>query len=146
LLASNLLAPTRLVAEMVPHMADGGGGAVVLIGSITGVEATPAPLPYGAAKAALLNYTKNVAREVAKRRVRVNCVAPGNIMFEGGSWDRRMRASPRETASFIASEVPLERFGTVEEVANVVTFLVSDRASFVTGTCVVVDGGQTRSI
>jgi 3-oxoacyl-[acyl-carrier protein] reductase len=121
-------------------------GAVILIGSITGLEATPAPLAYSAAKAALLNYTKNLAREVGGSGIRVNYVAPGNVLFEGGSWERRLRDSPEETSRFIRGEVPLQRFGKVDEIANVVAFLASDRASFLTGACVVVDGGQTRGL
>jgi 3-oxoacyl-[acyl-carrier protein] reductase len=110
------------------------------------VESTPAPLPYSAAKAALINYAKNVSRLVGTNQVRVNCVAPGNILFPGGSWERHIEQRHDEVMNYIRTEVPLGRFGTPEEIADLVVFLSSDRASFITGACVIADGGQTRGI
>ncbi len=121
-------------------------GAIIFVGSIAGVESSPAPLAYSSAKAALLNYVKNLARQVAEDGIRVNAVAPGNILFEGGSWVKHLEARREEVLRYIESEVPMKRFGKPEEIADAVAFLASARASFVTGACLVADGGQTRSL
>jgi 3-oxoacyl-[acyl-carrier protein] reductase len=140
----NFQASTRLAQRAIPMMLD-RGGSIVFISSITGVEATPAPLPYSAAKAALVNYSKNLARQIAARNIRVNCVAPGNILFPGGSWERHLAQRGEAVMQNIRSEVPMARFGTPEEIASLVAFLCSDRSSFITGSTFVADGGQTRS-
>jgi 3-oxoacyl-[acyl-carrier protein] reductase len=142
----NLYASARLVSEVLPDLIESRAGSLVLIASITGVESTPAPLPYSAAKAALINYAKNVSRLVGKNQVRINCVAPGNILFPGGSWERHLEQRHDEVMNYIQTEVPLQRFGTPEEIADLVVFLSSDRASFITGACIIADGGQTRGI
>ena len=141
----NFDASTRLAQAAIPMLGEGGGN-IVFISSITGVEATPAPLPYSAAKAALLNYSKNLSRLVARQNIRVNCVAPGNILFPGGSWERHLEKNREAVLESIQAEVPMGRFGTPVEVASLVVFLCSSRASFITGGCFVADGGQTRSM
>jgi 3-oxoacyl-[acyl-carrier protein] reductase len=143
--ALNFQASTRLAQAAIPPMM-ANGGSIVFVSSIAGVEALPAPLPYSAAKAALLSYSKNLSRQVATHGIRVNCVAPGNVIFPGGSWARRVAEQGETVLKSIRAEVPMERFGTPEEIANLVTYLCSDRASFVTGSCFVADGGQTRSL
>ena len=142
----NLWASLRLATEALPEMVNSGQGSVVLIASIVGKESTPAPLPYSAAKAALINFSKNLSRQTGQHNVRVNCVAPGNVLFPGGSWENHLKERNEEVLSYIHSEVPLRRFGRPEEIADLIVFLSSDRASYITGTCVVADGGQTRSI
>jgi 3-oxoacyl-[acyl-carrier protein] reductase len=97
------------------------------------------------AKAAEISLAKGLSRELAKDNILVNSVAPGSLMFPGGSWERRQKADPEGIAAYLKAEVPLGRFGTPQEVAAVVTFLASDRASLVTGACWTVDGGQSRS-
>ncbi len=120
-------------------------GSIVLVASIVGLESTRAPLPYSAAKAAMVSYGKNLARQVGPFNVRVNSVAPGNILFPGGSWERHLAERRDEVLREIEAEVPLGRFGRAEEVADLIVFLSSDRAAFITGSCLVADGGQTRS-
>jgi 3-oxoacyl-[acyl-carrier protein] reductase len=117
----------------------------VFIASIVGVESVRAPLAYSAAKTALHAYAKNLARAVASQGVRVNVVAPGNVLFDGGSWAAKLAEDPERVRGYIGAEVPLGRFGNPEEIADLVAFLASSRAAFITGACVVADGGQTRT-
>ena len=142
----NFFSAARLAAEVLPGMVEQKRGAIIFVNSIAGVESSPAPLAYSSAKAAMLNYMKNLARQVAGNGIRVNAVAPGNILFDGGSWEKHLEARRDEVLRYIASEVPMQRFGKPEEIADVVAFLASARASFVTGACLVADGGQTRSL
>jgi 3-oxoacyl-[acyl-carrier protein] reductase len=141
----NLWATVRLVEVFLPAMMEAKRGSLTLISSIAGLESLGAPIPYGVAKAALEHYRKDLARRVGGYGVRVNTVALGNILFPGGSWQRKLDANPAGISEMICSEVPLGRFGTPEEIGAAVAFLASDRASFITGACVVVDGGQTRA-
>jgi len=142
----NLFGSVRIVAQALPAMVAAKSGAIVLVSSITGVESTPAPLAYSSAKAALLNYSKNLSRQVAAHGVRVNAVAPGNILFPGGTWEKHIAKDPTRVENHILAEVPMQRFGTPAEIADAVLFLSSPRASFITGACLVADGGQTRSL
>lgn len=147
LFEANFFASTRLTQEVLPYlMAHEAGGSVLYIASIVALEATPAPLPYSAAKAALVNYAKNLSRLVAEKKVRVNTIAPGNIYFEGGSWERHLHTRREAVEAMLKSEVPQGRFGTPEEIASLALYLCSDVAGFATGGCYVMDGGQTRSI
>lgn len=143
--AENFFASVWLAQAAVPAMR-AEGGSIVFVSSICAVEATPAPLPYSSAKAALNNYAKNLSRVVADQNIRVNVVAPGNILFPGGSWEKRSRDLPEQTREMLESQVPMHRFGTPSEIASLVAFLCSDRASFITGSCYLADGGQTRTI
>jgi 3-oxoacyl-[acyl-carrier protein] reductase len=143
-LDANLWTAARVARRAVPHLAARGGGAIVMISSIWGREAGGAPA-YNAAKAAVIALAKAMARDFAKDGVRVNSVAPGSILFEGGGWARRRAADPEGMAAFVEREIPGGRFGTPEEVADVVTFLCSKRAQWINGACVVVDGAQSRA-
>jgi 3-oxoacyl-[acyl-carrier protein] reductase len=115
----NFFASTRLTQAVIPHLlANPNGGSILYISSIVAVEATPAPLPYSAAKAALNNYAKNLARQLGPQRIRVNTIAPGNIYFPGGSWERHLANRKEAVESMLQTEVPLQRFGTPEEIAS----------------------------
>jgi 3-oxoacyl-[acyl-carrier protein] reductase len=140
----NLMAAVRCGRLVVPEMQKVGGGAIINISSIWGREAG-GTATYNAVKAAEISLAKSLARELAPLNIRVNSVAPGSIFFTGGSWDRRMQADPEGISAFMKREIPSGRFGKPEEVADVVVFLSSERASWVTGACIPVDGGQSRS-
>jgi 3-oxoacyl-[acyl-carrier protein] reductase len=140
----NLLAAVWCSQHAVEHMKARGGGCIVHINSIYGREyGTSAP--YTTAKAGLTALTKEMAIDLARHRIRVNGVAPGSILFPGGSWDRRRQAQPEKVEKLVREELPWGRFGTPEEVADVVVFLCSERARWVTGATVPVDGGQGRA-
>lgn len=132
---------TRLV---VPSMRARGGGAVIIISSIFGREAG-GRMTYNAVKAAEISLGKSLARDLAKDNIRVVSVSPGSIAFPGGSWWKRQQSDPEGIAAFVTAELPFGRFGRAEEVGDVVAFLASSRASWVSGTSVVVDGCQSRA-
>ncbi len=143
-LGKNLFAALHVSRAALPALRARGGGVIALIASIWGREGGGSP-SYNVAKAAEISLAKAMAQDLARDRIRVVSVAPGSTLFPGGSWERRQREDPDGIGAFVERELPWGRFGTVDEVADVVAFLVSGRASWVVGTCVVVDGGQSRS-
>jgi 3-oxoacyl-[acyl-carrier protein] reductase len=123
------------------HLRAAGGGSVVIISSVTGMH--PAPrTAYAAAKAAEIHLAATAAQELAHENIRVNAVSPGSILFPGGGWDSFSRSSPEDFARFVANDFPFGRLGRLDEVADVVTFLLSRRASWVSGANIAVDGAQ----
>jgi 3-oxoacyl-[acyl-carrier protein] reductase len=141
----NLWTSIRQVEVFLPAMVEARQGSILFISSIAGLESLGAPLPYSAAKAALEKYSKDLSRQVAVHGIRVNTIAPGNILFDGGTWQRKLDADPAAVNSMISREVPLTRFGEPEEIGAAAAFLASCRAGFITGARLVADGGQTRS-
>jgi 3-oxoacyl-[acyl-carrier protein] reductase len=144
LFSLNFFSSVRLAQSVIPRMRS-SGGSILFIGSIAGLETSPAPLPYSAAKAALANYCKNLSRLVAKEEIRVNCLCPGNVLFPGGSWERHLANRRQEVDMYISTEVPQQRFGSPEEIADFAAYLLSPVSGFATGGVYVMDGGQTRS-
>ncbi len=121
-------------------------GAIVIIGSIAGLEDVGAPIPYASSKAALLAYTKSLSRRLADKKIRVNMVSPGNILFPEGNWDKKQQSNHDQVQQMLQEKIPLQMFGAPEDIGNVVAFLFSSRARFITGANIVVDGGQTSSL
>lgn len=139
-----LFPAVRASRLVVPSMRARGGGAIIIIASIFGREAG-GRMTYNAVKAAEISLGKSLAQQLAKDNIRVNSVSPGSISFPGGSWHTRQQSDPEGIAKFIAAELPFGRFGTAEEVGDVVAFLASSKASWVSGTSIVVDGCQSRA-
>ena len=143
----NVTMHLRVSRATIPYMREHGAGSILFIGSIFGREAGgPGLSIYNTTKSALMSASKIMALELASDGIRVNTLAPGSIQFPGGSWDKRVKTDPEGMRTFIQENLPIGRFGTAEEIADVVAFLLSDRASLVTGACLNVDGGQSRSL
>jgi len=139
----NLWPAYRISQALLPQMLARREGSIVMITSIWGREGGGGPT-YNVAKAAEMSLAKAMQRDLARSGIRVNSVAPGSILFPGGGWERRQKEDPAGIAAFVERELPFGRFGTPEEVANVVAFVASPRASWIAGACVVVDGDQSR--
>ena len=118
-------------------------GNIFFISSIAGVEFLGAASDFSVAISALISFAKILSHKMAPD-IRVNSIAPGNILFEGGSWDKKVKEKPEKINSYIQEKVPLKSFGTPEEIADLALFMASERAAFITGSCIVADGGQTN--
>ena len=134
----------RMSRLVVPHMRKQGAGVIIMIASIWGRE-SGGRMVYNAVKAAEISLAKAMAQQLAKDNIRVNSVAPGSILFPGGSWEKRQQADPGGIADFVRTELPFGRFGRAEEVGDAVAFLASARAGWISGSCIPVDGCQSRS-
>ena len=142
----NLFSAVELVALVLPHMREQKWGRVISISSIYGRE-YGGSVDYMTGKAALIAFSKHLALNLISENVLVNCIAPGSIDFPGSTWDRfQQNNSPEVVDEFIARNLPAGKFGWPEPIGETVAFLASDRADLITGTCLNVDGGQSRSL
>lgn len=139
-LDENLFTALNMIGAARPHM--NKGGSIVCISSIAGIAALGAPVAYSSGKAALNLAVKSLAQPLAREGLRINAVAPGNILFDGGTWDHKLKQDAANVKAMLEREVALGRLGTVEEVAALAVFLASPKASFITGSIHVADGGQ----
>lgn len=142
----NVLGNVRIINALYELLQAGMNPNVVLVSSVIAREVASAPVGYAAAKSAVRTLNKYLSRMWADDGIRVNCVLPGNVYFEGGRWEELLKADNSGIMNYIKTNVPMERFGEPMEIANVITFLASDRASFITGAEISVDGGQLVAI
>lgn len=141
-LSVDVMAMVRASHAALPMLEKSGEGASIIhIASISGFRASTRTPAYAAVKAAMISYTASQAAMLAARRIRVNCIAPGSIEFEGGVWDQRRKAND-PLYGRVLKGIPFGRMGTPEEVAEVALFLASPHARWVTGQTIAVDGGQ----
>ncbi len=139
----DMMAAVRASWQVVPWMAARGGGAIVHIASISGMEGSTRSIPYAAVKAAMISHSKSLALSLASKNIRVNCVSPGSVEFPGGVWEqRKLEGSPIYEATRLG--IPFKRMGRPEEIAATVVFCASTPASWLTGVNLPVDGGQHR--
>lgn len=143
---ANFWISQRLAHQAIPWLLAAGGGNIIFISSLAGVEEIGAPVSYATTKGALNVFAKSLARMLGPLGIRVNVIAPGNIIFPESRWEAKLAARREEITAMIHHEVPLGRFGAPKEIADAVVFLASERASFITGACLLVDGGQSRSL
>ena len=139
-----MMASVRAVWQVAPWMEARGGGSIVHISSISGLE-TGSPPAYTAVKAALIAHAKTTAAEFAPKNIRVNCIAPGSVEFEGGFWNQT-RLENRDMYDEMLARIPFGRMGSPEEIAAAVVFIASPKASWVSGAMLVVDGVQHKGV
>lgn len=141
----NFFSTTNVIESALHHLKK-SQGSIVCISSICGNETIPgAPVTYSVAKAALNTYVKSISVPLGLDGIRINSVAPGNINFEGSTWEKKLAKDPKAVEEMLIKNVPLNKLGSPSDVANMVVWLASDVANFVTGTILMADGGQTRS-
>ncbi len=143
-IATNLYPATQMVSAATPALAE-TKGVIVCVSSICGIEALGCPVAYAAAKSALNSFVANIARPLAKQGIRINALAPGNILFPGSVWERKLSENAEAVQAMLDKEVAQKRLGSAEEVADFSAFLASPRSSYATGTTYILDGGQIRS-
>ncbi len=142
----NLISAVRMTKLALPHMQAQGWGRVINISSIYGRE-HGGSVDYMTGKAGMIAFSKHLALQLAQTGVLVNCVAPGSIDFPGSTWDRfQQNNTPEVVAEFIDRNLPMGKFGWPEPIGETVAFLASDRAGLITGACINVDGGQSKSL
>ncbi len=141
----NLKGSLLLAKYAMEYFKSQKSGNLIFISSIAGIEDINAPIGYSAHKAALIAASKKLARLGGADNIRVNVIAPGNIYFKGGGWDRKLKENKKLVEEYIRKEVSLKCLGEPRDVAQAAIFLASDKAKFITGSVMVVDGGQTRS-
>jgi 3-oxoacyl-[acyl-carrier protein] reductase len=139
----NYFSAVHLSKLAVEHMKKSRAGSIINISSIFGRE-SGGKVTYNNAKSALISFTKSFADEMISYGIRVNSIAPGSILHETGNWKKRLDENPEGMKEFIHNEIPAGRFGTPEEIANVVAFLASGKANWIVGASINVDGGQSR--
>lgn len=142
----NLFSTVKLIHAFEALLEKGKQANIVMVSSVVACERANAPYAYAASKGSILTLNSYLAGDFAKKNIRVNCVLPGNVFFEGGRWEELLRADEAGVKSYINENVPMKRFAKPEEIANTIVFLASQASSFTTGAAVTIDGGQKRSL
>ena len=146
MLGANLLSCTNIVQNAVTAL-ENSRGAIVCISSICGLEVVPgAPVTYSVAKAALNAFVKCSSKPLGKKGIRINAIAPGNIIFPGSVWEKKVNESPEVVKELIKNEVSLHKLGEPHDISSMVSYLLSSHSRFITGSVFQVDGGQVRGI
>ncbi len=141
----NFFSCTNIIEASKKYLAD-KDSSIVCISSICGMETIPfAPITYSVAKSALNAYVASIAKPLSKQKIRINAIAPGNILFEGSTWDVKYKKNPENIKIMLKEKVPLEKFGEPSDVADLVLYLISPISKFCTGSIFKIDGGQTNS-
>ena len=141
----NFFSATNIIEKFKDDLAL-SKGSIVCISSICGQEIIPgAPVTYSVAKSALNAYVKGIALPFGQKNIRINAIAPGNILFEKSIWDYKLKTNKARVLKMLRENVPLNKFGTTKDIASLTSWLLSKEASFVTGAIFVSDGGQTRT-
>ncbi len=143
---ANFIGSAILAIKVIPYLKDKSDASIIFISSIAGNETIGAPISYSSSKATINYFAKALGSSDIGEKIRFNVVSPGNILFPNGNWEEKYNDNPIFWDEYLNSNVPMKRFGTPQEVANAVVFLASSKASFITGTCLIVDGGQTNHI
>ncbi|MGC2413163.1 MAG: SDR family NAD(P)-dependent oxidoreductase [Stellaceae bacterium] len=133
------------IEAALPILERSQAGSIVVVGSTAMAEVYGPTRSYAAVKATLVPYVKGLARNLAAKNVRANMVSPGNVYFKGGVWNIVEERNPEMFATMLAKN-PTGRMGKPEEVADAVVFLASPRASFITGTNLIIDGALTQRV
>ena len=146
MLSKNLFSTTNCVEYARSYLAN-SNGSIICISSICGSQVIEgAPTTYTVAKAALNTYVKSISKPLSNDGIRINAISPGNILFKGSTWERKLKDDPKFVKEMLNKNVPLKRFGDPSEIANLALYLSSDNAKFVTGSVWQIDGGQLTSI
>ena len=119
--------------------------SITFISSITALEYIDCPISYSCSKSSLNTYSKSLSKILGPKNIRVNTISPGNILFEGSTWDKKIKNNKNATKKYIRNNVPLNSFGNINDVASLVEYLISDKSTFITGSNFVIDGGQNNS-
>lgn len=144
LLDVNLHSATQVIRAAYRHLSE-TQGSILCVSSICGQEALGCPIAYAGAKAALNSFVSNFARVCGQDSVRINALILGNILFSGSVWERKLNEDREQVEEMLTKDVPLRKLGTLDDVSKMAVFLLSPAASFVTGSRIIVDGGQTRT-
>ena len=122
-------------------------GKIICISSICGNELIKgSPITYSTSKAALNFYIKSLSHYLAKNNISINLISPGNIMFKGSVWDKKMKKNPSATKKLISNNVPMKKFGSLNDIVQITTFILTEKNNFITGANFVIDGGQTKKL
>ena len=117
--------------------------SITCISSICGKASLGCPIPYSTAKASLNHYVKNMSKLISKNNIRINSISPGNIFFKGSTWEKKINKNSKEVNNYIKQNVPLNKIGTPKDISDMVLYLSSKSSNFITGSNIVIDGGQT---
>lgn len=141
----NFLSATNIIEASKSYLIN-TKGSIICISSICGNEVIKkAPIPYSVAKSALNAYVKSISIPLGEFGIRINAISPGNILFQGSTWDFKLEKDPNSVEQLLNSEVSLKKLGNTDDIANMVCYLSSPLSDFMTGSIVTVDGGQVRS-